>query len=217
MGREAADAGDRPMGCSTRNPVAGHASTLWGLMKKLNLGCGQNKIPGYINVDKYDSFQPDIVWDLEIFPWPFEDNSVSEIVMHHSLEHMGASTDCFLSIIKELYRISAPGAQIHIDVPHPRSDSFTGDPTHVRAINSNVLALFSKKENARSKALGWANTPLGVYLDVDFDVAPAKYNLSPHWAKAVQSGQLSNEELDFAISTYFNVVDGIALTMTAVK
>jgi hypothetical protein len=186
-------------------------------MKKLNLGCGQNKLAGYVNVDKYDACQPDVVWDLEVFPWPFEDGSAEDIVMHHSLEHMGASTECFLSIMKELYRVSAPGAQIHIDVPHPRSDSFAGDPTHVRPINSNILSLFSKKKNAEAKSLGWANTPLGVYLDVDFDVGEVKYNLTPFWAQSMQSGKLSREELDFAISSYFNVVDGINITLTAVK
>jgi hypothetical protein len=186
-------------------------------MTKLNLGCGQNKIAGHVNVDKYDSFQPDVVWDLEVFPWPFDDNSVEEIVMHHSLEHMGASTECFLSIMKELYRICAPGAQIRIDVPHPRSDGFAGDPTHVRPINPAILSLFSKKKNAEWKALGWPNTPLGVYLDVDFDMGDVKYNLTPHWAQSVQNGRLSREELDFAIDSYFNVVDGITVTLTAVK
>jgi hypothetical protein len=186
-------------------------------MKKLNLGCGQNKKAGYVNVDKYDSFQPDVVWDLEIFSWPFEDNSADEIVMYHSLEHMGASTECFLSIIKELYRVSAPGAQIHIDVPHPRSDAFTGDPTHVRAINPSILSLFSKKNNAEWRVSGSPNSPLGVYLDVDFDMGLANYNLSPRWANAVQSGELSSEALDFAIHTHFNVVETISVTLTAVK
>ena len=54
---------------------------------KLNLGCGQHHREGYINVDKYGS--PDILHDLETFPWPWRDNSVKEILLYHVLEHLG--------------------------------------------------------------------------------------------------------------------------------
>ena len=56
---------------------------------KLNLGCGNNKYDGFLNVDKFG--EPDIKWDLEKFPWPWEDNSVDEIRIIHVLEHLG---DC---------------------------------------------------------------------------------------------------------------------------
>ncbi|WP_146101987.1 class I SAM-dependent methyltransferase [Rhodopila globiformis] len=184
---------------------------------KVNLGCGQNKLDGYINVDKYDSFAPEIVWDLESFPWPFENDSVDEIVMRHCLEHLGAAVETFLSIMKELYRICAPGARIFIAVPHPRSDGFAGDPTHVRAISPPILSLFSKKNNHKWKELGWPNTPLGVYTDVDFEIAEVDFALTPHWARQYQSGQMTREGIDLAIGSYFNVVDEVKITLVACK
>jgi len=48
-------------------------------LKKLNLGCGDKIIPGYINIDKYKTFDPDIIHDLEKFPYPFKDNTIIEI------------------------------------------------------------------------------------------------------------------------------------------
>jgi hypothetical protein len=137
--------------------------------------------------------------------------------MHHCLEHVGAAVDTFLSIIKELYRISAPAATIFSAVPHPRSDGYVGDPTHVRAINPHIMSLFSKKNNREWKTAEWPNTPLATYIDVDFEVTDVNFGLTPHWATQLQTGQITREALDFAISSYFNVVDEVKLTLTVCK
>jgi len=186
-------------------------------MLKLNLGCGQNKRDGYVNVDKFDTFAPDVVWDLESFPWPFETGQVGEIVMHHVLEHLGASVDTFFSIMKEMYRICAAGAKIYIDVPHPRGEGFAGDPTHVRPITPTILSLFSKKNNVEWRKRGWPNTPLGFYLDVDFEILSSEFQLTPRWIAKLQSGQIRQEQLNEAVETYFNVVDEIRMILEVRK
>ena len=135
---------------------------------KLNLGCGQNRIEGYVNADREPAVEPDVVMDLEEFPWPFEDNSVDEVVANHVLEHVGADANVFIGIMQELYRVCRPGALVHIAVPHPRHDNFVDDPTHVRAITPMTLSLFSKENCAKWKELGAANSPLAIYANVDF-------------------------------------------------
>ena len=50
---------------------------------KLNLGCGSKILNGYTNVDKFDYYNPNIVHDLEKFPYPFDENSVEEIILSH--------------------------------------------------------------------------------------------------------------------------------------
>ena len=70
---------------------------------KLNLGCGNNKLDGFVNVDNQAVCSPDMLIDLEVFPWPFKGNSIDEIIMSHVLEHLGQTNEIYLNIIKEIY------------------------------------------------------------------------------------------------------------------
>jgi hypothetical protein len=89
-------------------------------------------------------------------------------------------------------------------VPHHRSDHFTGDPTHVRAITSDMLTLFSKRNCQRWRELNAANTPLADYLDIDFEIDHHEVVLTPHWQIKADQG-LSPEQIDWALKTYNNV------------
>lgn len=182
---------------------------------KLNLGSGQNSMQGYVNVDKFGS--PDMVWDLEVFPWPWQDNSVDEIRMNHVLEHLGQDTDIFFGIIKELYRICKDGSLIDIAVPHPRHDHFLSDPTHVRPFMPDSFTLYSKKLNRDWQEKHYANSPLGLYLDVDFVVEEMQLEPEEPWASRFQSGEITGEQLSQAAMQFNNVVRQIRVHWRAVK
>jgi len=82
---------------------------------KLNLGCGDKKLDGYVNVDVCG--EPDINFDLSQFPWPFDDNSADEISSSHFLEHV----QDYEKTILEIHRILKPGGILHFKVPHFRN------------------------------------------------------------------------------------------------
>jgi predicted SAM-dependent methyltransferase len=182
---------------------------------KLNLGCGHNHKADYVNVDKYG--QPDICHDLEIFPWPWAENTVAEIILNHVLEHLGESNAVYLKIIQEMYRICAPGAIIRIAVPHPRSDEFINDPTHVRVITPAGLDLFSKAKNNAWMENGFANSPLGLYLDVDFEIESVNYSLEPAWSQKLKTGDCTQEDIYRAMRSYNNVVTEIRMQIRVIK
>jgi SAM-dependent methyltransferase len=84
------------------------------MSKKLNLGSGEFKKPGYVNVDYFSVSEPDVRHNLEEFPYPFQDGEFELIEADHVLEHL---SDPF-RVMKELHRIAMNGAEIIIRVPH---------------------------------------------------------------------------------------------------
>tara|TARA_Y100001980_G_C14396316_1_gene193897 strand:- start:53 stop:613 length:561 start_codon:yes stop_codon:yes gene_type:complete len=184
---------------------------------KLNLGSGSKILDGYTNVDKYDYYKPDVVHDLEIFPYPFEDNSVDEILLSHVLEHIGQSPEIFLGIVKEFYRICRNNSMIKIIVPHPRHDDFISDPTHVRPITILGLQLFDKNLNIKWEKNKAANTPLALINGVDFRIKNVKYSLDQNYVKKYKDKKINNKEVDEDAKRLNNVVKQIEIDWQVIK
>ena len=172
---------------------------------KLNLGCGQRHLADFVNVDKEPKAKPDVLCDLETFPWPFETASADEIVASHVMEHLGQALPIFLGIMQEIYRILRPGGILEIKTPHHRSDGYWGDPTHVRPITGPMMELFSKANCTVFADKGWPNTPLAEYLNVDFEMRHTRLVLTPYWANKWNLGELRQQDLDHAVATLSNV------------
>lgn len=184
---------------------------------KFNMGCGLNRRDGYVNVDMFESSGADEVWNLENTPWPWPDSCAEEVLFIHSLEHMGEQSSVFLEIMRELYRICAPGAEVRIHVPHPRHDDFIDDPTHVRAITPRMLSLFDREANERVRAAGGANTPLAIYLNVDFQVAEVQTVPAEPYMSRLKAGEITTAELSEAVRSRNNVASEFRIRLVARK
>lgn len=184
---------------------------------KLNLGCGSRKLDGFVNVDSAPLCEPDLLLDLEQLPWPFETSAVQEIVLSHVLEHLGQTPAVYLGIIREIYRVCAPGALVRITVPHPRHDDYVTDPTHVRPITLKGLEMFSKAKNLDWQRRGRAATPLALMHDVDFEVVSADAQPDELWLERLRKREISPQDLSFAARTYWNVIRSTDIVLRAVK
>lgn len=111
-------------------------------MKKLNLGCGTDTLPGYVNVDSAKLPGVDVVHNLTDFPWPFSDGEADEMILIHVLEHLPNT----IRTMEEIWRISAPGAKVMIRVPFWNSSDFITDPTHIRPFNENTFGFFDPRD-----------------------------------------------------------------------
>ncbi len=87
---------------------------LKGTPLKLNLGCGPNCRPGWVNIDLFDS-AAELQLDLRK-RWPFPDGSVAHIYSEHAFEHFEFDEEVphFLS---ESLRVLRNGAVFDVGVP----------------------------------------------------------------------------------------------------
>lgn len=93
---------------------------------RLNLGSGLRYDPDAVNLDITPDTNPDVVHDLDQFPWPFEDDRFDEVSMRDVLEHLEDT----IRVLEEIHRICRADALVHIIVPHYSSNGAYTDPTH---------------------------------------------------------------------------------------
>jgi hypothetical protein len=106
---------------------------------------------------------------------------------------------------------------VRIVVPHPRHDHYLNDPTHVRPITVQGLEMFSQKRNREWRKKGIPNTPLGLYLGVDFEIVSFDVLPDEPWRSRLQKGKIKPAELQEAMRLYNNVIMETTIVMRAVK
>jgi len=80
----------------------------------VNLGCGRDYRPGFVNVDINIAFRRDLWLDLRN-PLPFADGSIDGIFCSHVLEHF--PWDQTSAIVRECHRVLLPEGILRVGVP----------------------------------------------------------------------------------------------------
>ncbi len=99
-------------------------------MVRLNLGCGDKILPGYVNVDvvpERSSFTPDVICDVRNLT-VFEDDFADEILAVHVIEHFWRWE--VTNILTEWVRVLKPGGRMILECPNLISacEEFLRDP-----------------------------------------------------------------------------------------
>jgi len=115
---------------------------------RLNLCCGESRKEGFVGVDIDPNPAVDMVVDLNILPWPWDDNSVDEVFVTDGLEHLSPLGKAegqanIVAVMREIGRILKPGGQFEIMVPSTDSRGAWQDPTHVTYWNKNTFLYFA--------------------------------------------------------------------------
>lgn len=112
---------------------------------KLNLGCSDRRIEGYVGVDIAPP--ADQIVDLA-GPWPWPDSSVDEIIAQDVFEHLPDKRHT----LNEAWRVLRNGGVIHIGVPDATDgDGGFCDPTHRSYWTGSDFEYFEKGDFARER------------------------------------------------------------------
>jgi predicted SAM-dependent methyltransferase len=82
--------------------------------RKLHVGCGQEHLDGWINVDIAPGSKADLVWDVTR-GLPFDDDSVSLIHSEDFIEHL--SLEAGTAFFHECLRVLVPGGFMRVLTP----------------------------------------------------------------------------------------------------
>ena len=90
-----------------------------GVGTHLNLGCGNDRKPGWVNVDLDARHEPDVCDDSLAYVASLDEGSVDEIYAGHFLEHL--TYDEGERFLEGCLRVLKPGGTIGIVVPDTRA------------------------------------------------------------------------------------------------
>lgn len=130
-------------------------------VKELLIGCGSRRQKnialsenqrefheGLVTLDINPDHKPDVVWDLNVLPYPFPDNEFDEIHAYEVMEHVGRQGDWkfFFAQWDEFYRILKPDGQFYGTSPLWNSPWAWGDPGHTRLIQGESLVFLDREQ-----------------------------------------------------------------------
>lgn len=160
-------------------------------MRRLNVGCGQDIKPGYVNVDRFPLPGVDVVCDLSRETLPFTDNAFDEVYMSHVLEHLPNT----ITAMEEVHRVCKPNATVIVKVPHYKHSNAYKDPTHVRFFTEETFDYFGKDPKSYYTTARF--NVVQVAKEYDWHIHKYVENLFPRllpWVEKFLDGTVKNVE-----------------------
>lgn len=151
------------------------------MIRSLLIGCGNSRVKqvykgspewagDLTTLDMNPDCGADVVWDMEEFPLPFDDNSFTEMGAFNCMEHWGRQGDWrgYFNEFAEYHRILVPGGTFGIVVP-VGGDAFA-DPGHTRFFSTNHFGFLNQAFYEHNFVKGTCFTDYRWFWKKNFDI-----------------------------------------------
>jgi len=161
--------------------------------KVLDLGCGTAKTKGSYGIDIADLEGVDLVYDLNVVPYPFDSETFDWVIMNDILEHLDNPID----VIREVHRILKKGGKLYIRVLYWNHKYNYSDPQHKHAFTEIYFEFFTGKRRA-------------YYFDFKFEDMKVEYTFDRN---AIDKYGDNPEILMKKVYFHCNIIDGMHVTL----
>jgi SAM-dependent methyltransferase len=122
----------------------------YGPIVKLDIGCGRSPQEGFIGLEVQERFKdPRIIHhDLETYPWPLPDDSITLAMASHVVEHIDRHKFGMIKFFNEVWRVMKPGGEFMVSGPYGTNAGYLQDPTHVSPITENTFKYFDPLDSS---------------------------------------------------------------------
>lgn len=169
-------------------------------MLALNLGCGYDIRKSteeirWINIDRAHEIKGvNQVWDLDLFPYPFDYETIDLIIMNDVLEHLEDP----IGVIRECYNLLKKGGKLKIRVLYWNHIYNYSDPQHKHVFAPRYFEMFTKA------------SVRDYYFSFAFERMRIRYTFD---LEAIKAFGFNKEDLMKKAYFLCNIIDGMRVTL----
>ena len=175
----------------------------------LNLGAGNDIRNGYINHDIAPLLNIDVVHDLNHYPWPWEDNSIDEVLALDVIEHL----DDFLLVMEECYRIMKHGGLLKLKVPYWNSAFAHMDPTHKRGFHEVTFHFLDPSKEVCKARSYYTHARFQIKEEIFILIPFAPYFRLPFVKEIYVRGRITKRVVGFLGNLFSNIILDLKIGM----
>ncbi len=166
----------------------------------VNVGCGYDHRPGWVNVDAGGACDPDIVAPVEVIDYYFEESSVDLLMARHLLEHLGSYQ--LKKAIEAIWHVMKPGGEVIVITPYGDHSSAWADPDHRRPFYPESFLYWDRR-------IYWRSAPYGLW-DFSIEKVELRPDVKRYNSNPLDEGVLTEDLLR-------SVAKEMEVTLRAVK